>query len=115
MAPMTPGQHSDVESLYEDMSRQIDFPPGSGVMHSHKMWHNIMMANYAEYKGWDPVFMPSINGTGAALLVTRTQQSRLTKKQGAELVEYANAYAANRGVKRTATKRQIREMEESGI
>jgi len=115
LAPMMPGQHGDVEALYRDMSQQIDYPPGSGEMHTAYGWHQIMVAGYAEYKGWKPQFLPSPNGTGDKILVFRTQQSRLTKKQGAELVHYANAYAAERGVRRSMSKRQARELAEQGM
>lgn len=114
LAPMMPGQHGDVEALYRDMAEQIDYPPGSGEMWTPFQWHQIMVGGYAEDKGWNPKFVPSPNGSGAMICVLRTQQSRLTKKQGAELVHYANAYAAERGVRRTMSKRQVRELAEQG-
>lgn len=115
LVPMTPGQHGDVEALYRDMAEQLDFPEDSGQKWDAYGWHQIMVAGYAEHKGWNPVVVPSPNGTGQPVLVMRTKQSRLTRKQGAELVHYANAYAANRGLRRTMSKREAEEYRAMGM
>lgn len=106
---MEPWQHGDVEALYADLAEQLDWPIGSGIKLSKWQWHQLMMGAFAEEKGWKPEFLPSLSGTGF-VMATREKQSRLTKKQGQELVHFANAWAANQGVRRTMSKRQIQEL-----
>lgn len=93
---MTPAQHAAVEAVYEDIAPQLDYPPASGQMWDSWAWHQIMLGLFAEEHGWDlPRFVPSAKGN--PIPVMRQKQSRLTKRQGSELIEFAKAYAINRG------------------
>jgi hypothetical protein len=95
---MTPEQHAAVEAVYEDLERQLDYPPGSGRMWSKEAWHQIVLGLFCEEMGWDlPTYVPSAKG--GIIPVVRQKQSRLTKKQGSELIEFAKAYAVNRGAR----------------
>lgn len=102
---MTPEQHAAVEAVYEDLSWQVDFPKDSGQMWDQFGWHQIMVGLFAEENGWQPKFVPT--PSGGMIPVLRTKQSRLTKKQGSELIEFAKAYAAERGA-------VVREWDEQG-
>lgn len=92
---MNPRQHAAVEAVYEDMVEQLDFPEGSGQMWDTWGWHQIMVGLFAEENGWQPKMVPT--PSGGMIPIVRTKQSRLTKAQGSELIEFCKAYAVNRG------------------
>lgn len=97
LVKMTPAQHAAAEAVYEDIANAgIDYPRGSGDLHDVWGWHQIMVAAFAKEQDWQPK-MVALEG-GGWVMVTRTKQSRLTKRQGSELIEFAKAYAAERGV-----------------
>lgn len=89
-------QHSIVQAVYEDISQQLDFPAGSGQMLNADDWHQVMVDGYAKEKGWTSRMVPALDGKGYVMLM-RTKQSRLTRKQGDELIEFSRAYATGRG------------------
>lgn len=95
---MTPEQHSAVEMVYADIADQLDWPQGSGVKRTPWEWHQLMVAAYAQEQGWQPIFLPSLNGEPWLTMVTRTKQSRLTKRQGSELIEFAKGWAIRHDV-----------------
>lgn len=94
---MTPSQHAAVEAVYEDLAVQLDWPMGSGQMLPAWQWHQLVVYAFAKEKGWNPVLLPALDGSGL-VMVTRTKQSRLTKSQGSELIEFAKAWATEHGV-----------------
>lgn len=100
-------QHAAVEAVYADMSGQLDYPEGSGAMLTSFEWHQVMVASYAEFKGWEPKMLPTTE-SGTLVPVMRQKQSRLTKAQGAELIEFTRAYATGRGA-------VLREWDEDGV
>lgn len=103
---MTPAQHAAVEAVYEDIAPQLDYPPGSGDMWDGWAWHQIMLGLFFEEQGWElPKFVPSAKGN--PIPVMRQKQSRLTKRQGSELIEFGKAYATGRGA-------ELREWDEDG-
>lgn len=103
---MSAEQHSAVEAVYEDLAGQLDYPPSSGEMWDAWSWHQIILGLFAEAQGWPlPRFVPS--ESGAPIPVMRQKQSRLTKRQGSDLIEFAKAYGGNRGA-------VIREWDEAG-
>lgn len=97
LVKMHQGQHAAVEAVYEDLAAQRDWPVGSGTMLEPWQWHQLIVFAFAKEQGWNPVLLPSLDGDGL-VMVTRTKQSRLTKRQGSELIEFAKAWAANNGV-----------------
>lgn len=106
LRPMEQRQHAAVEAVYEDLEHQLDYPPRSGQMWDSWAWHQIMLGLFAEEQGWElPKFVPSPKG--APIAVMRQKQSRLTKRQGADLIEFAKAYGSGRGA-------HIREWDEDG-
>lgn len=104
--PMTPRQHAAVQAVYEDLSAQLDLPEGSGNMLDADDWHQVMVHAFAKEMGWEPKLLPSLDGHGTVLRI-RTKQSRLTKRQGSELIEFCKAYATGRGA-------VVREWDEDG-
>lgn len=96
LVKMQHNQHAAVQSVYEDLAEQLDLPAGSGNKLSPDDWHHVMMHAFSKEMGWDPKLLPSIDGHGTVLAV-RPRQSRLTKKQGSDLIEFAKAYGAARG------------------
>lgn len=96
---MTPDQHSAATMIFVDMAAQLDWPRGSGRKWSAWHWHQFMLAVFAKEEGWDPQFMPLPPEYGAgAVLVVRSKQSRLTKKQGSDLIEFCKSWAIENGV-----------------
>jgi hypothetical protein len=97
LVKMTHDQHGAMQAVYEDLAVQRDWPEGSGQMLDSWQWHQLMLFAFAREKGWDPVLLPSLDGDGL-VMTTRVKQSRLTKRQGSELIEFAKAWAAQHGV-----------------
>ena len=97
LRPMTAEQHAAVEMVYVELSQQLDWPIGSGQRRTPWQWHQMMLGAFAEEQGWKPEFLPSLTG-GGFTMVTRTKQSRLTKRQGSDLIEFAKAWALSHGV-----------------
>ena len=91
-----PKQHAAAQAIYEDMAGQIDFPAGSGNLLTADKWHLVLVASFAEEKGWKPEILPTVSGKGL-VVVMRQKQSRLTRDQGSELLEFARSYAIERG------------------
>lgn len=89
-------QHAIVQAVYEDMAHQLDYPAGSRNMIDADEWHQVMLNGFAKEMGWTSKFLPSLDGR-ELVPVMRTKQSRLTKKQGNELIEFCRAYATSRG------------------
>jgi hypothetical protein len=103
---MLPLQHAAVEAVYADMAWQLDYPKGSGEMLDAFGWHQVMVGSYAYWKGWKPKFLPTTEGDGM-VPVMRTKQSRLTRDQGSELIEFVKSYAVDRGA-------ELREWDDAG-
>lgn len=95
---MNPGQHAAVEEVYEALAQQLDWPIGSGMKWSAWDWHQMIMGGFVKAMGWGDVkFAPCLSGQGLIAL-NRQKQSRLTKRQGSELIEYAKAWAIEHDV-----------------
>lgn len=103
---MRPDQHAAVEAVYEDLAWQVDHPHVNGLRLEPWQWHQLMLFAFAKEKGWDPVLVPSLDGDGLVMLV-RNKQSRLTKRQGSDLIEFAKAWAVTHGA-------VVREWDEDG-
>lgn len=103
MRPMVPDQHAAVEGVYRDLAAQLEWPRGSGNKRDAWTWHELMVQAYVKYKGWALLMLPSLDGEGL-VMTTRQKQSRLTVRQGAELVHFARAWAIENNVKLTERK-----------
>lgn len=97
LVKMNHAQHGAVELVYLELAEQCDWPRGTGIKRTPWQWHQLMLAAFAEEQGWQPEFLPSLVG-GGLVMTTRTKQSRLTKRQGSELIEFAKAWAIDNGV-----------------
>lgn len=89
-------QHRAVEAVYAELAEQVDWPRGSGIKRTPWEWHQLMLGAFAQEQGWKPEFLPSLNGDGF-VMVTRTKQSRLTRRQGQELKHFVRAWAIENG------------------
>lgn len=103
---MTAEQHGAVEAVYEDLARHLDWPAGSGQILEPWDWHQLMVAAFARSQGWSVKVLPALDGQGLDSAY-RQKQSRLTKSQGADLIEFAKAWATDHGV-------TVREWDEDG-
>lgn len=108
LVKMTHEQHAAVEAVYEDMAWQVEWKNADGelIMLPPWQWHQLMLFAFAKEKGWNPILVPALDGDGLVMLV-RARQSRLTKRQGSELIEFAKAWATQKGA-------SIREWDEDG-
>lgn len=106
LVKMTDEQHGAMQAVYEDLAAYRDWPIGSGEHLDPWQWHQLVLFAFAKEMGWDPVLAPALDG-GGMVMVTRQKQSRLTRKQGSELIEWAKAWATNHGV-------QVREWDPDG-
>lgn len=106
LVQMTPEQHAAVEAVYEDLAAHAEHPRVPGLKMPAWQWHQLMLFAFAEEKGWNPVLVPSLSGSGLVMMV-RGKQSRLTKRQGSELIEFAKSEATKMGV-------TLREWDEDG-
>lgn len=93
---MRQDQHAAVEAVYEDLAWQVDHPKVPGMRLEPWQWHQLMLFAFAKEKGWNPQLVPSLDGDGLVMLV-RNKQSRLTKRQGSELIEFAKSSAIEYG------------------
>jgi hypothetical protein len=106
LVKMQADQHAAVEAVYEDLEAQLDWPIGSGIKRAAPVWHQLMIDAFFREMGWRSDWLPALNGDG--LVPTgRGSQSRLTKRQGSDLIEFAKAWAIERGV-------VLREWDEAG-
>lgn len=94
---MTPEQHAAVEMVYVELAEQLDWPRGSGIKRTPWQWHQLMLDAFVQEQGWKPEYLPSLLG-GGFTMTTRQKQSRLTKRQGSELIEFAKSWAIDNGV-----------------
>lgn len=106
LVKMRPDQHAAVEAVYEDLATFRDWPRGSGCYLTAWQWHQLVLFAFAKEMGWDPALAPALDGSGL-VMVMRQKQSRLTKRQGSDLIEWAKAWALTHGV-------QVREWDEDG-
>lgn len=106
LVKMQPEQHGAVQAVYEDLAALRDWPMESGVYLDAWQWHQLTLFAFAKEMGWDPVLSPALDGSGLVMTM-RQKQSRLTKRQGNELIEWAKAWAAMHGV-------QTREWDQDG-
>ncbi len=105
---MRPDQHAAGEAVYQDLAWQVRWPNADGemVLLEPWQWHQLMLFAFAKEKGWNPILVPSLDGDGLVMIV-RAKQSRLTKRQGSELIEFAKAWAVDHGA-------EVREWDEEG-
>lgn len=83
--------------IYKELSEQLDWPRGSGIKRDPWVWHQLMMAGFIKAQGWQVEFLPELEGSGL-MPIMRAKQSRLTKRQGSELLEFAKSWALDQGV-----------------
>ena len=94
---MTPEPHAAATMVYTDLAAQLDWPRGSGFKHDAWTWHQLMLAAFGYEMGWDPMLLPGLNGKGF-VVTFRHKQSRLTSRQGSDLIEFAKSWAIDNGV-----------------
>lgn len=90
----TPLQNKRLHAMITDVSEQVDWPTGSGVMRDVEAWKDIFTAALRSANhGLDVV--PGLNG-GFVLLGMHT--SKMTVPEVGDLMELISAFAAEHGV-----------------
>lgn len=84
--------------LCEDLARQLDVPEGSGQKFNVRTWKQILVAAWEQVENErEAPIVPSLESDGFEIIFRR--DSRLAKQEMSEVIEFAYAYGAGRGVR----------------
>lgn len=86
-------QNSKLHALIADISRQIEW---AGRKWDSEVWKRLLVAAWMRSRGEQVMVVPALDGQGVDVVFRRT--SSLSKSECSELLEYVQAYAAERGV-----------------
>ena len=91
--------------LLSDISTQQDWPPGSGKLQGPSKWWELFIAAFDRLQKAECELLPAIDGVGFdghGLDFVRgpRRRRRLNIAEIGEVIEYINAWAAERGIKR---------------
>lgn len=103
----TNDQLAALNAICGDISKQRDWPRGSGQMLDGGRWKRLIVAAWERAQGNLVDFYPAIDGEGFDIVFRRT--SRLSKQETSDLIEFARAWAANEGVTLREPKKRLEE------
>jgi hypothetical protein len=111
MPRATPEQHAALQMLLVDISLAQDWPPGSGKLHGPSVWWELIVAAYDRLQKREAELLPAIDGEGFdgnGLDFARgpRRRRRLNIAEIGEIIEYASAWAAERGIPRHRPERK---------
>lgn len=92
------GQNGAFHALCAEIDRALDWPRGSGLKIGVLPWKRLLVAAWERTHGRRAELYPALDGEGFDVVYKRS--SRLSKKEMSELLEFANAWAAENGVVR---------------
>ena len=107
--PRTEGQNGQLHALCTDMSKQLDWPRGSGCKISELAFKRLLIAAWERAHERPAEIYPALDGHGFDVVYTRS--SRMSRQEMEGVLHFGNAWAAEAGVVRTKSKRQLREEE----
>ena len=93
-------QSSKIQMQCIDLSRNVEWPKGSGLHQSPEAWKQILMAAFEVERGRPLDVVPGLNG-GQVIIFRRT--SRLSKQEASEFIEFAESKLAEFGIERKET------------
>lgn len=97
-------QHGALNAVLEDISTQLQWPPGSGKLRGPKKWWPLIVAAYDRLKGFETEIVLAIDGIGfdgSGLDFVRDERLRraVESVEISEIIEFTRAWAIDRGVK----------------
>lgn len=92
----TEGQNSAFHVICTALSKQLCWPRDSGRYISVKAWKRLLVAAWARSQDRRAEIYPSIDRDGYDVVYERT--SRMSRKEMAVLIPYAEAWAVDQGV-----------------
>jgi hypothetical protein len=96
----SPAQRTRFRIVCGDLAAQLDLPAGSGQKFNARTWKQILIAAWEkEINDLDSPVVPALDGDGFEIIFRR--DSRLTKQEMSEVIEFAYAQGAQRGVRFT--------------
>ncbi len=108
---MSEAQKVALQMLCMDMEQQRDWPAGSWQHISAKKWKQLLILAWERDHEREAEILPAIDGDNFDIVFRRPD--RLTKDEASEVLAFGNAWAAENGVVRTKSRRQIREEQEA--
>ena len=106
----TETQNGQLHALCTDMANQLDWPRGSGCKISALAFKRLLIAAWERAHERPAEIYPALDGHGFDVVYTRS--SRMSRQEMEGVLHFGNAWAAENGVVRTKSKRQLREEEE---
>ena len=106
----TEAQNGQLHALCSDLSKQQDWPRGSGIKIGVVAWKRLLIAAWERAHERPPEIYPAIDGHGFDVVYKRS--SRMSRQEMEGVLHFGNAWAAENGVVRTKSMRQLREEEE---
>lgn len=89
-------QNDAIHSKLRDISKQIDWPRGSGNKWNVLIWKRLAMAAWLREEGECPEMVPALDGNGVDVIYEKTSQ--LTIKQASRFLEWLTAFGTQNGV-----------------
>jgi hypothetical protein len=96
LIPRTLEQNDKYHAICSDISKQRDWPKGSGQYLPVECWKQLISYAFERVQGRGASMYPALDGHG--LDVVYWHSSRRGKKAMSELIEYATAWAVTEGV-----------------
>lgn len=86
-------QNARLHALLGEISEQIEW---AGAKRDIETWKRLLTAAWGRVQGEQPTILPALDGHGFDVLYRRTSQ--LTVSECSDLMEFVQAWAAERGV-----------------
>lgn len=102
----TEAQNGQLHALCTDLSKQCDWPRGSGNKIGVVAWKRLLIASWERAHERVAEIYPALDGHGFDVVYTRT--SRMSRQEMEGVLHFGNVFAAENGVTRTKSKRQLR-------
>lgn len=86
-------QNAKLHALIADISRHVEW---AGKKWDAEVWKRLLVAAWMRSRGEPLMVVPALDGQGVDVVFRRT--SSLSRAECSELLEYVQAYAAERGI-----------------
>jgi NinB protein len=101
----TEAQQKAFQLVCLDLAERADWPPGSGLRIDAGRWKQLLMLAWFRAHGVvDGEILPSIDGIGFDVVYKRPE--RLPKIHMSELLSFADAWCADKGIVRSRSRRE---------
>ncbi len=104
---ITEPQKVAFQLLCMDIDRQRQVPEGSGHHLGAKAWKQMLISAWERAHDREVEVLPAIDGVGWDVVFRRAD--RLSKTEASEIIAFADAWCAERGIVRSKSRRELRE------